>query len=129
MINYAREKAIKIMENSKSAIMATTGPSGLQIGELPCEAAELTIYFLIPRTSDHLFNLEQNSQVVLHTDQWELTGQGEIIPDAKKWPNISLVTPGSAMWYVLVKVIPSKIQVLRHGEWGPSETIDLSSFI
>ena len=128
MMNYARERAIKILKTVETAIVATNGPSGVQVSQFPCEAAGLDIYLLLPRTSDHLFNLEQDERVALHTDQFELSGNGHIIESGEEWPRISLVPETGTNWYVLVKIVPSQIQVLRKEGWGPAETIDLIPF-
>lgn len=126
MINYARERAIEILKTAHVAVLATVGLAGVQASEFPCEAIELDLYLLVPRTSDHLFNLEQDDRVALHTEQWELTGKGLVLSPEEKWPRISIFQKTGTAWYVLVKVVPSQIQVLRSEGWGPAETIDLT---
>ena len=126
MIDYARERAIKILKTSHSAVLATTGPAGVQASEFPCEAVGLDVYLLLPRTSDHLFNLEQDRRVALHTDHWELRGKCRVLSQEGELPHISLLPKKGAEWYVLVKIIPSQIHVLRSEGWGPAETIDLT---
>ncbi len=79
MINYARERAEEILKTARTAILATNGPTGVQVGEFSCESFELQLYLLLPQTSDHLFNLEQDDRVALHTEQWELTGKGRVL--------------------------------------------------
>ena len=127
MMNYARERAEEILKTARTAVLATTGPAGVQVGEFPCEAFELELYLLIPKTSDHLFNLEQDDRVALHTEQWELTGKGQVFSPGEKMPEISLLPKFKVGWYVFVKVIPGQIQVLRTDGWGPAETIDLTT--
>jgi hypothetical protein len=128
MINYALERAIEILKTAHAATLGTTGPAGVQVSEFPCEAVELDLYLLLPRTSDHLFNLERDCRVALHTDQWEVTGKGRTLSPAESWPQIALLPQTGAAWHVLVKVVPSQIQILRAEGWGPSETIDLTPF-
>ncbi len=128
MINYARDCAIKILETAHTAVLATIGPAGVKVGEFPCEAVELDLYLLLPRTSDHLFNLEQDGRVALHTDQCELTGKGRALAPGEKWPQVTLLPKTEPEWYVLVKVTPTQIQILRLEGWGPAETIDLTPF-
>ena len=128
MINYARERAIEILKTAHTAVLATVGLAGVRASEFPCEADVLDIYLLVPRTSDHLFNLEQDDRVALHTEQWELTGKGRVFSPEEEWPRISSLSKTGTAWYVLVKVVPSQIQVLRPEGWGPAETIDLTSF-
>ena len=128
MISYARERAITLLKSVSTAILATTGLAGVQVSEFPCEAVELDLYLLVPCTSDHLFNLEQDDRVALHTDEWELTGKGRALLPEEKWPRISLLRGTGTSWYVLVKVVPNQIHVLRTEGWGPAETIDLAPF-
>jgi len=127
MINYARERAEEILKTVRTAILATNGPTGVQVGEFPCEAFELELYLMLPQTSDHLFNLEQDDRIALHTEQWELTGKGMVLSSGKKVPQIGLLTKTKVGWYVLIKVMPCQIQVLRPDGWGPAETIDLTT--
>jgi hypothetical protein len=126
MINYARERAKEILKTAHTVVLATVGPAGVQASEFPCKAIELDLYLLVPRTSDHLFNLEHDDRVALHTEQWELTGKGRVLSPEEKWPQISLLPKTRTVYYVLIKVVPSQIQVLRSEGWGPAETIDLS---
>jgi hypothetical protein len=127
MINYARERAIEILKTADTVVLATTGLNGVQASEFPCEAVELDLYLLVPRTSDHLFNLEHDDRVALHTDQWELTGKVLVLSPREKWPHISITPKTGIAYHVLIKVVPSQIHVLRSEGWGPAETIDLSS--
>jgi hypothetical protein len=125
MISYTRERAVEMLKTARTAVLATTSPTGVQASEFPCEAVDLDVYLLLPRTSDHLFNLEQDDRVALHTDRWELTGKGRILSSDENWPQISIPPKTVMALYVLVKVVPSQIQVLRSEGWGPAETIDL----
>lgn len=128
MISYARERALEILKTACTAVLATNGESGVQVSEFPCEAIELDLYLLLPQTSDHLFNLEQDDRVALHTSQWEVTGKGRALSPEEEWPMVSLLPETGTACYVLVKVVPNQLQVLRSGGWGPAETIDLTAF-
>ncbi len=92
----------------------------------PCEALGFDLYLLVPRTSDHLFNLEQDCRVAMHAVHWELTGKGQALLEKKDWPRIKLVRKIEPAWYVLVKVVPNRVQILRTEGWGAAETIDLA---
>jgi hypothetical protein len=72
MLDYARQRAIEILKIPRSAVLATSGPAGVQLSEFPCEALDLDLYLLVPQTSDHLFNLEHVSTVSLLTDIWRV---------------------------------------------------------
>jgi len=128
MINYAHERARQILRIPNHAVLATVGNAGVQVSEFPCEAFDLDLYLALPRTSDHLFNLERDSRVALHTDRWDLTGNGRALAPEEMRPDIDLVREPKESWHVLVKVVPTKIQVLRSEGWGAAETIDLTSF-
>jgi hypothetical protein len=72
MLDYARQRTIEALRSYRKAVLATSGPAGLQASEFPCEALDLNLYLLVPQTSDHLFNLEHASTVTLLTPGWEL---------------------------------------------------------
>lgn len=127
MLDYARQRAAEILKNTPSAVLATSGPAGVQASALPIEAAAGDVYLLVPRTSDHLFNLEHNPNVTLLADGWELNGAAQTIsPDQPGVPSGLLQTP-EAGWCALVRVAPQQIHILRVGGWGHLETIDLSA--
>lgn len=128
MINYARERAIEVLKTVHTAVLATISLAGVEVGEFSCEAIDLDLYLIIPRTSDHLFNLERDGRVALHTDQLNLTGTGRVLSPEDKWPSISLLPKAGKGWYVIVKVVLNQVQILRAEGWGPEETIDLTLF-
>jgi nitroimidazol reductase NimA-like FMN-containing flavoprotein (pyridoxamine 5'-phosphate oxidase superfamily) len=128
MLNYSRERAGEMLKATHTAILATNGLAGVQMNEFPYEAIGLDIYVLVPRTSDHLFNLEHDDRVALHTAQCEIIGKGQVLKSKEKWPKIPLVPKTETSLYILIKIILSQIQVLRTDGWGPSETIDLTPF-
>ncbi len=106
--------------------MATAGPAGVQVSAFPCEAVGFDLYLLVPRTSDHVFNLEQDCRVAMRTNHWELTGKGQALPEKKDWPRINLIRQIEPAWYVLIKVVPDRVHILRSEGWGATETIDLA---
>jgi len=90
MVDYIRQHAIEVLKVPRRAVLATSGPAGVQVSEFPCEAIELELYLLVRQTSDHLFNLEHRSTVRLLTDKWERKGEAQIIfPDTTgiAWEN------------------------------------------
>ena len=125
MLDYARERATQALMGVRTAVLATTGPAGVQAGEFPCEAVELVLYLLVPRTSDHLFNLEQDGRVALLTAGWELRGMARALSPDENPPELSLLHTPGAEWHVLIRVEPCQLQILRRDGWGPAETIDL----
>ena len=131
MLDYARQHAIEAINLPRKVILATSGPAGVQAGEFPCEAKGLTLYLLVPRTSDHLFNLEHNPTASLLSAGWELKGEASLLPICKVAAgapdiDLELLKDPAAQWCVLVRIDPVRIQIKREGGWGNIETIDLN---
>ena len=74
MLDYARQRATAAVGNPRTVVVITSGPAGVQTGEFRCEVSDLSLYLLIPQTSDHLFNLEHESTVTALTATCELKG-------------------------------------------------------
>ena len=127
MLDYARQRAIEALRGHRKAVLATSGPAGVQASEFPCEALGLNLYLLVPQTSDHLFNLEHDSSVTLLTPGWELRGQAQIISPVPPVPELDLLRQPGAQWSVLVRVAPCRLQFRREEGWGNIETIDLGA--
>lgn len=127
VLDYARQRAIEALRIPRRAVLATSGPAGLQAGEYPCEALELNLYLLVPKTSDHLFNLEHGTVVTLVTAWWELNGEAQVISPNAPDLELDLLGEPGAEWCELVRVAPCRMQVRREGSGGSLETIDLES--
>jgi hypothetical protein len=128
MLDYARQRALESLKIPRSAVLVTSGPAGIQAGEFSCEAIDLALYLLVPKTSDHLFNLEHDSTVTLLTAGWELKGQSELVPPGTSDLKLDLLLEPGAEWCVLVHVDPCRLQIRREAGWGNLETIDLKSY-
>ncbi len=127
MLDYARQRAIEVLKVPRRAVLATSGPAGVQAHEFPCEAIELELYLLVPQTSDHLFNLEHVSAVSLLTKKWELKGEAHVVATNTTELQLKILQEPEAVWSVLVRVTPSKLQIRREAGWGNLETIDINS--
>ena len=127
MLDYARQRAIEALKIPRRAVIATSGPAGVQASEFPCEAIELELYILVPQTSDHLFNLEHGSTVSVLTDKWELKGEAQIMSPRTIVPGLKILQQPEIEWSTLVKVSAYKLQILREEGWGNLETIDFES--
>jgi len=127
MFDYARQRAIEALSLPRKVVLATSGPAGVQAGEFLCEAKELVLYLLLPRTSDQLFNLEHNCTATLLSDGWELKGEAQIVAASSPGLDLNLLQEPGSEWCVLVRVDPVRIQIRRAGGWGNIETIDLNS--
>ncbi len=123
-LDYARQRAIEALRIPRKAVLATSGPAGLQASEFPCEAVGLALFLLVPKTSDHLFNLEHSSTVTLLTAEWELKGEAQVISPDTPGLELALLQEPGAQWCELLRVDPCQMQVRREGSWGYSETID-----
>ena len=106
MLDYARQRAIEVLKVPGRAVLATSGPAGVQVSELPCEALELELYLLVPQTSDHLFNLENTSSMSLLTDIWGLKGEAQILFPNSTDLKLDMVRGPETQWRVLVRVRP-----------------------
>ncbi len=123
MLDYARQRAIEALKIPQRAVLATSGPAGVQA----CEARGLELYLLVPQTSDHLFNLEHVSSVTVLTTQWELKGEAQIISSNTTDLELNILREPGAKWSMLVRVRPCKLQILKEEGWGNLETIDINS--
>ncbi len=93
--------------------------------ELPCESQGLNLYLLVPRTSDHLFNLEHDASVAVATARWAVKGHACVASVDGSVLGLDLLRIPGAEWSVLIRVDPSQVQVRREDGWGNLETIDL----
>lgn len=128
MLDYARHRAMEALKVPRRAVLATSGPAGIQAGEFICEAIDLDLFLLVPKTSDHLFNLEHNSTVTLVTTEWGLKGQAQVIPPDEWDRRLDLLQDSGADWCVLVRIEPWQMQIRREAGWGSIETIDLKTY-
>jgi hypothetical protein len=127
MLDYVRQHAIEVLKIPRRAVLATSGPAGVQVSEFPCEALGLELYLVVPQTSDHLFNLEHVSTVTVLTTQWELKGEVQIISSITMDLALNILREPEAKWSMLVRVRPCKLQILKEEGWGNLETIDINS--
>ena len=125
MLDYARQRAREALGISRIAVLVTCGPAGVQASEFPCEALGLDLYILVPQTSDHLFNLEQESTVTLLAARCEIKGTAQIISRGTLDLKLDLLREPGAAWCALVRVKPSQVQIRSECGWGNLETIDL----
>jgi hypothetical protein len=88
----------------------------------------LQLYLLVPQTSDHLFNLEQDPVVILWTPGWALKGEAQVGTPATESRALKLLQEAQAQWCMLVRVDPWQVQLRRKSGWGSLETIDLKGY-
>ena len=125
MLDYAHERALEALGTPHIAVLVTNGPAGVQASEFPCAALGLSLYLLVPQTSDHLFNLEYESTVTLLTARCELRGKAQIISRGAVDLDCDLLQEPGVDWCTFVRVGISQVQIRSEEGWGNRETIDL----
>ena len=125
MLDYARQRASEALGSPRTVVLITSGPAGVQVSEFPCETIDLELYLLVPQTSDHLFNLEHESTVILLTVQCEIKGTARILSRSTVDRELDLLREWEAVWCALVQVEISQVQIRSERGWGNRETIDL----
>jgi hypothetical protein len=123
MLNHLRQRVTKTLSAAKTATLSTHGAAGIQASIFPCESVDLGLYMLVPRTSDHLFNLEHNPEVVVTTETWQLRGMASILGDHPA--GLALLGQPDAAWCEVVMVRPTRLQLEWPGGSGHAETIDI----
>jgi hypothetical protein len=125
MLDHLRRRIIETIADVPEATLATFGPADLQASIVRCEASQTHLFVLVPRASDHLFNLESNSQVVITASGWEMRGAAQVVPRDAPHPELALSRAPEAGWCALVEVIPTRIQINAGSKNGWPETIDM----
>lgn len=126
MLNYAMKCAMEALKIPRRAVLATNGPAGILASEFSCESVGLSLYLLVPRDSDHLFNLENDPSVSLVTAVWELKGQAQILTEMPVDLHLGILDEPDCEWYALVRIGPQQIHFLREKGSGRIETIDFT---
>src|SRR5436309_2603231 len=83
MLTHLRQHIAATLAPVRSATLATSGPAGLQANVVPCMASDIQLYLLLPRTSDHLLNLEDDPAVVITTAEWQVRGRARMLDIAE----------------------------------------------
>jgi hypothetical protein len=90
-----------------------------------CERVGICLFILVPHTSDHLFNLESNPEVVAVNRHWNLRGLArQVAPDAAP-PQLHLMHTPEAGWSALIEIQPRQVNIVGESASGYSETIDI----
>lgn len=127
MLDHLKQRVARILASTDRATLSTSGPAGIQARIFPCEAREMCLYLLVPGTSDHLLNLEQNPSAVVSTPDWQVRGSGKTLPQQGGPIGLRLPHTPQATGCVLVAFQPTQLQIYRKDGWGFSETIDIES--
>ena len=120
MLDKLRDRTAQILAETDLCTLSTTGLAGLQASMVPCIGQGTLLYLLVPDTSDHLFNLETEPEVVVTTEGWRLRGTAEIVQD-----KADLFLAEQSQWHTLIRVTPIRLDIVPDsGAAGYAETID-----
>jgi hypothetical protein len=125
MLEPLRRRVHEALLSETGATLSTNGPAGIQAGFFPCAADHLTLYLLVPASSDLLFNLETEPAVVVTTPHWQLEGTGHVQCLAEAPETLPLLRSPRAAGCVLVAVDARRMHLNWLDGWGHRETIDL----
>ena len=123
MLDHLRQRVAETLAQTHTATLATFGPAKLQANVFPCEGAEDELYILVPRTSDHLLNIENNPAVVVTTENWHLQGTAEVV--ARCPAGLALREASDAPWCQMVRIAPTRLHIMPADARAFSETIDV----
>ena len=123
MLDHLKQRIVDTLAATRSATLATTGPANLQANVFPCEAAGDILFALVPRTSDHLLNIENNPAVVVTTEGWQLRGAAEVIAACP--PELALGKREDAPWCSVVRIAPERLHIVPADGVPYYETIDI----
>jgi len=79
MLDHLHQKAAQTLASVDTVILSSFGPADIQISRVACISDDLMLYVFIPRSSDHLLNLEHRREVVVAVDEWEFQGSARLL--------------------------------------------------
>ncbi|MCL4465155.1 MAG: hypothetical protein M1358_14800 [Chloroflexi bacterium] len=126
MLRQLRQRASEALSTARQIVLSAGGPADIQAEVLPCEAVDLALYVLVPRTSDLLFNLESNTLVVATADTWQARGVARLLTPGEYPDRLALAGAPEAEWCEVVEIRPTRLQVRPPDGQGQGETIDIS---
>jgi hypothetical protein len=125
MLNDLRQRAAAALSAASEAILITYGPAGLQAARVPCAARGLRLYALVLRTSDLLFNLEQQPEALAVTADWQLRGAAAQLSAEQMPVELALSRAPEAPWCAVVAITPTRLHLSGDDAGQHVETIDL----
>lgn len=125
MLEHLRRRVETALAATNQVTLSTCGPADIQSSMVECTARGMRLYLRVPQSSDHLFNLEHHSAVVVTCKQWQVNGCARVMEASEDLSSILAEEDGVRRWSELVEVTPARIQVYRSGD-TPGETIDTS---
>jgi hypothetical protein len=123
MLDHLQRRIVETLAEAHAVTLATYGPASIQANVFPCEAHAGALYILVPRTSDHLFNIESNPAVVATTERWQVYGAAEALPMCPG--GLALGGRPDAAWSAVIRLAPARLHIAPAGLAGCAETIDV----
>lgn len=118
MLDHLRQKAAQTLASARSVGLSSYGPADIQSSRVPCTSQDLMLYVFIPRSSDHLLNLEHKPEVVITAEGWDLHGRARVLAPNEIPAGIQL--PGGCV----VEIQPTRLTLHAPAQQGNIETID-----
>ncbi len=125
MLSHLRQHIEAAFAPIDMATLATVGPAGLQATSLPCRSIGMRLYLLVPKTSDHLVNLEYDRATVVTSDHWQVRGRARLLQPVECPATLPWAT--ETRWHQIVEIEPARVDIGLHGGWGATETIDVET--
>lgn len=111
LLRELRRQALEEILNEPHCTLCTSGPAGVQASaETAMIQKDQTVLLCLPVTTEHAFNLEENPEVVLVAESWQLRGVGQ-------------VTSHNADTCI-VEIVPRRVQLAANGRHADPTTID-----
>src|SRR5690606_3540353 len=113
---HPHQRAAELFTLCDQVIVVTCGPAGPQVSQATSRVWQERLLVLVQRTTDHLFNLEMQPEIVILTPGWELHGSAEVLlAEGPVW-----VEP----WQAAILVQPARLHILEPGTFKRVETVD-----
>jgi hypothetical protein len=125
VLHQLRERASEALSTAHQIVLSAGGPADIQAEVLPCEALDLLLYVLVPKTSDLLFNLENNTLVVAIAEGWQLRGEARLLRPREYPSDLALPKAPEAALCEVVEIRPTRLQLRRLQGQAQGETFDL----
>ncbi|HYF66238.1 MAG TPA: pyridoxamine 5'-phosphate oxidase family protein [Herpetosiphonaceae bacterium] len=125
MLDKLRAEALALIAATPHCILATAGPAGIQASMVTCLVREGRIYVLVPSTADHLFNVDQGTEIVVTTGSWQLRGIASIVGNGEQGRVSTAIRADTrAGGLTVIAVAPTRIQLFAVGARLHPATID-----
>jgi hypothetical protein len=111
LLRELRRQALEQIQNEPHCTLCTSGPAGVQASaETAMVQTDQTVLLRLPVTTEHAFNLEENPEVVLVAENWQLRGVGKA---TRRNPETCIV-----------EIVPRRVQLAPNGRHADPTTID-----